>query len=74
MRSGIGLFSFDYRRKMPNYGLHGASCALSVNAMAAAFLAVSASRSVANAQTTIEIEKITCTQFVTFAVADPNQS
>jgi hypothetical protein len=73
MKSRIGSFSLVYRRTEPNYGLLGASCALSVSAIAAALLTIAGGGSVANAQTTIEVEKITCTQFVTFAVADPNQ-
>lgn len=48
-------------------------CKVFVATIAASLLATVPGDRVANAQTTIEIEKITCTQFVTFAVADPNQ-
>lgn len=61
------------RRTAPSSGLLGTWCAPSPIAIAVSLLAFGAGGSVANAQTTIEVEKITCAQFVTFQVADPNQ-
>jgi hypothetical protein len=67
------VFGLVGRRTVPNFSGLGAWCAPSLAAIAATLLAFFAGGPIANAQTTIEVEKITCIQFLTFAVADPNQ-
>lgn len=57
----------------PSYRDHGVWCASALAAITMFLLATALCSPVANAQTTIEVEKITCAQFVTFSVADPNQ-
>jgi hypothetical protein len=49
------------------------SKSISLTAIAGSLFAVFSAGPIAKAQTTIDAEKITCRQFVTVDVADPNQ-